>query len=127
MDMRSPLAYVRGLGPAKHGGTGHWWGQRLSALALAPLMLWFVFSVLGLVGADHATFAAWLAIPGNMLMMVLCLISLFYHIEQGMRVVAEDYIHGEGAKIAALIIVKAFAYFGGIACLLAAFRVAYGS
>lgn len=127
MDMRTPLARARGLGPAKHGGTGHWWAQRLSSLALAPLMLWFVVAVLGLVGADHAAFAAWLAVPGNMLMMALCIVALFIHINQGMQVVVEDYVHGEGGKLAALLAVKGFSAFGGAACLLALFRVAYGS
>lgn len=127
MDMRTPLAQARGLGPAKSGGTSHWWAQRLTSLALIPLMLWFVFAAIGLIGADHAAFVAWVSEPGTVLLLVLTIVSLFYHIEQGMQVVVEDYLHGEAARVATLILVKAFSYIGGIACLLAVFRVAFGS
>jgi succinate dehydrogenase / fumarate reductase, membrane anchor subunit len=127
MEMRTPLAHVRGLGPAKHGGTSHWWGQRLSSLALVPLTLWFVLAALNLIGSSHADYVAWISDPGNTLLMVLTVIALFYHIEQGMQVVVEDYINGEVGKLTILIAIKAFAYIGGIASLLAIFRVAFGS
>ncbi len=127
MDMRTPLAQARGLGPAKSGGTSHWWAQRLTSLALVPLMLWFVFAVIGQIGADHAALVAWVSQPGTVLLLVLTIISTFYHIEQGMQVVVEDYVHGEGAKVSILILVKAFSYIGGIACLLAVLSIAFGS
>jgi len=127
MEMRSSLAHARGLGPAKSGGTAHWWTQRLSAMALLPLMLWFVISVLGLVGADYAAFVDWISEPGNTLLMVLTVVCVFYHSEQGLHVVIDDYVHGEVAKLGALIAIKAFSYIGGIASLLAIFRVAFGS
>ncbi len=127
MDMRSPLAQARGLGPAKSGGTSHWWAQRLTSMAMAPLMLWFVIAVSGLVGADHAAFVTWLSEPGNTLLMALTVVTLFYHAAQGLQVVVEDYIPGEGAKLTALIAIKAFAYIGGIASLLSIFRAAFGS
>jgi len=127
MEMRSPLAHARGLGPAKSGGTAHWWSQRLSSMALLPLMLWFVISALGLIGADHGTYVHWLSDPGNTLLMVLLVVVLFYHAQQGLQVVIEDYVHGEVGKLAALIALKAFCYIGGITSLLAIFRVAFGS
>ena len=127
MEMRTQLAQARGLGPPKHGGASHWWAQRLSSMALAPLMLWFVISALGLIGADHPAFVIWLSDPGNTLLMVLMVITLFYHIEQGMQVIVEDYIQGEAGKLTVLIAIKAFAYIGGISSLLAIFRVAFGS
>lgn len=127
MEMRSPLAHARGLGPAKNGGTAHWWSQRLTSMALLPLMLWFVVSALGLVGADHAAYVAWLSDPGNTLLMVLMVVTFFYHSEQGLHVVVEDYVHGEVGKLTALMAIKAFSYIGGIASLLAIFRVSFGS
>ncbi|NQU59369.1 MAG: succinate dehydrogenase, hydrophobic membrane anchor protein [Rhodospirillales bacterium] len=127
MEMRSPLAHARGLGPAKSGGTAHWWAQRLTSMALIPLMLWFVISALGLIGADHGAYVAWISDPGNTLLLVLTVVTLFYHSEQGLHVVVEDYIHSEAGKLTALIAVKAFSYIGGIASLLAIFRVSFGS
>jgi len=127
MEMRSPLAHARGLGPAKNGGTSHWWAQQLTSMALLPLMLWFVISALGLVGADHNDYMTWVSDPGNTLLMVLTVVTVFYHSEQGLQVVVEDYVQSEVGKITALIAVKAFAYLGGIASLLAIFRVAFGS
>lgn len=127
MEMRTPLAHARGLGPAKSGGTSHWWAQRLTSMALLPLMLWFVVSVLSLVGADHGDYVLWVSDPGNTLLLVLTVVTIFYHSEQGLHVVVEDYVHSEVGKITALIAVKAFAYLGGIASLLAIFRVAFGS
>jgi len=127
MTMRSSLARVRGLGPAKEGGVHHWWAQRLSSLALAALVPWFVIGVLSIIGADHAAFRAWLAEPGNTLMMTLLSITLFYHAGQGLQVVIEDYVHGEGAKMVALIAVRAFVYLGGGACVTAVFRISFGS
>lgn len=127
MEMRSPLAHARGLGPAKSGGTAHWWSQRLTSMALLPLMLWFMMSAVNLVGADYGAYVSWMSDPGNTLLLVLMVATFFYHSEQGLRVVIEDYVHGEVGKMAALIAAKAFSYICGIASLLAIFRVAFGS
>ena len=124
-EMQTPLAPARVLGRHKQGGSSHWWAQRLSAMALAPLMLWFVFSALGLVGADHSAFVTWLSYPGNTLLMTLMVVTLFYHSQQGMKVIVEDYIHSVAIKLTALIVLKAFAYIGGVSSLLAIFRVSF--
>ena len=126
MTMRSPLGRVRGLGTAKEGGTGHWWQERLSSMALAPLSLWFVISALTLVGADHAAYSDWLGDPGNTLLMSLFVAAVFTHAGQGLQVVIEDYVHNETVKIAALIGTRAFVYLFGGAALLAVFKVAFG-
>jgi succinate dehydrogenase / fumarate reductase membrane anchor subunit len=125
MEMKTPLAQARSLSRHKHSGTSHWWAQRLSAMALAPLMLWFLFSALGLIGADHSAFVIWLSYPGNTLLMTLMVVTLFYHSQQGMKVIVEDYIHSVAIKLTALIVLKAFAYIGGVSSLLAIFRVAF--
>src|SRR5437763_3883690 len=92
--MRSPLGRAIGLGSAKEG-VEHWWRQRVSALALVPLTLWFVIAVIGLVGADRQALVAWLHNPMSAVLMVLLLIATFYHTALGLQVVIEDYIHRE--------------------------------
>ena len=76
--MRSPLGRAIGLGSAKEG-VAHWWRQRVSALALVPLTLWFVIAVIGLIGADHAAFVAWVRSPMPAVFLVLLLVATFYH------------------------------------------------
>lgn len=105
MSLRSPLGKVRGLGSAKDG-TGHWWAQRLSALALIPLTLWFCVAVVSLSGADHAAVAAWAGSPVVAGLLILLIAATFYHAYLGVQVVIEDYVHHEGLKIAGLLLVK---------------------
>ncbi|MAF48695.1 MAG: succinate dehydrogenase, hydrophobic membrane anchor protein [Rhodospirillales bacterium] len=125
MDLRSDLARARGLGSTKDG-TGHWWAQRLTAVALVPLGLWFVYAAVSLGGADLAGYKAWLNGPGNLLLMVLFVGTLFYHMQLGIQVVVEDYVHGEAAKISCLMINKLASVFLGVSSIIALFRVAFG-
>jgi succinate dehydrogenase membrane anchor subunit len=108
MNMRSPLGRVRGLGSAKDG-TGHWWAQRLTALALVPLILWFVISVIVMTGASYPAVVAWIASPVVAGLLVLLIAAVFYHAVLGLQVVIEDYIHSEMPKLALLLIIKALA------------------
>jgi succinate dehydrogenase / fumarate reductase membrane anchor subunit len=94
-------------------------------MMLAPLMLWFVFSALGLVGADHSAFVIWLSFPVNALLMALMAITLFYHSQLGMKVIVEDYIQNVALKFTTLMMLKVFAYIGVISSLLAIFLVAF--
>ena len=109
----------------KHAGSSHWWAQRLSSLVLIPLTLWFVFSVLGLIGVDHMNFLIWQSSLINSLLMALTIIVLFYHIEQGLRVVAEDYIHDKTLQFSAFLAIKFFVYISGITALLAIARIVF--
>ena len=118
MSLRTPLARVRHLGSAKDG-TGHWWAQRLTALALIPLTIWFVASLVSLAGADHAAMAAWMGNPVSAGLMILLVVATFYHSALGLQVVIEDYVHGEGAKMAALIAVKGLCVVLGLTAVLA--------
>ncbi len=102
--MRSPLARANGLGSAKEG-VGAWWAERVSAVALVPLTLWFVASIIAHTGSDHVTFTTWLRMPLVATLMILLLIALFYHMALGLQVVIEDYIHS-GAKFAIFIAVR---------------------
>lgn len=105
MHLQSPLGRVLGLGSAK-SGYGHWWGQRLSAAALVPLGLWFLFSVPGLSGADYATLAAWVGGMPHAILLVLLLATSLYHSSLGLQVVVEDYVHHGPAKVASLVLIK---------------------
>jgi succinate dehydrogenase / fumarate reductase, membrane anchor subunit len=90
--MRSPLARAMGLGSAKEG-VGHWWAERASAVALIPLTLWFVASIIAHIQSDYATFIAWLRTPIGTILMILLQVALFYHTALGLQVVVEDYVH----------------------------------
>ena len=91
-DFRTPLGRARGLGSAKHGA-GHWISERLSAIALIPLVLWAVFGVIRLAGGDYDAAVAWVGQPLNAVLIVLLIAIAFWHMHSGMRVVIEDYIH----------------------------------
>jgi succinate dehydrogenase / fumarate reductase membrane anchor subunit len=105
MSLRSPLSRARGLGAAKEG-TQHWWMQRVTAIAMAPLMLWFMFSLATLAGADYAAVASWLSRPINTALMLLLVTTLFYHSLLGTQVVVEDYVASEPRKIATLLALR---------------------
>jgi len=126
MSLRSPLGTVLGTGSAKDG-TGHWWGQRVSAVALIPLTLWFFFSLLALPVLDYGTVRAWLAAPINGFLSVLLVAVLTYHSDLGTTVVIEDYVHGNGMKLFWLLLLRfLYVLFGG-ASIFAILRVAFGS
>jgi succinate dehydrogenase / fumarate reductase membrane anchor subunit len=124
--MRSPLGRARGLGSAKEG-VEHWWRQRLSAVALVPLSLWFVASLIGLAGADYAEFVEWLSAPLSATLMVLLLVATFYHALLGVQVVIEDYVHVEWQKLAALVVLRGIVALLGALSIFAVLRIALGS
>jgi succinate dehydrogenase / fumarate reductase membrane anchor subunit len=124
MSLKSPLGQVRGLGAAK-SGTHHWWAQRVTAVALVPLTLWFVFALATHAGADHASASAWLAHPINSILALLLIAATFHHLHLGLQVVIEDYIHHEGFKIATLMVVKLLSIALGVAAAFAVLKVAF--
>ena len=125
MSLKTPLARVRGLGSAKEGAH-HWWAQRLTAIALVPLTLWFVYSVATMAGANHAAVAAWVSAPLNTVLLVVLIVATFHHLQLGVQVVLEDYVHSEAVKIGSLILVKFASIVLGVACIYAVLRVAFG-
>ena len=126
MKLRAPLAQVRGLGSAKKGAE-HWWMQRITAIGLVPLTLWFVVSMTGAATADHATAVAWLQSPINAALLVVFIIAAFHHGQLGMQVVFEDYLHVEWMKVAAILVVKLAAVVLALMSIIAVLRVALGS
>jgi succinate dehydrogenase / fumarate reductase membrane anchor subunit len=125
MALRSDLGRVRGLGSAKDG-TSHWWAQRVTAVALVPLSIWFVLSVVNLVGVDKDGFKVWLNGPGSFVLMALFLIALFYHMQLGLQVVIEDYVHNERNKVISLVLNKLLAVFLVVSSITALMRIAFG-
>jgi succinate dehydrogenase / fumarate reductase membrane anchor subunit len=126
MSLRSPVGRVLGLGSAKDG-TGHWWAQRVSAVALIPLTLWFLLSLLALPALDYATVRAWLSVPLSGLLAVLLVAVLTYHSYLGTTVVIEDYVHASGTKILSLLLLRFLYVLVGGAGIFAILHVAFGS
>lgn len=122
MSLRTPLAKVKGLGASGHG-SGHWWLQRVSALALIPLSLWFVFSVIGHIGDDQQTLVAWIAKPGVALALILYAIFMFFHAQLGLQVVIEDYVHNSAVKFGLILFIKAIMYVSAAAMIYAILRI----
>ena len=123
-QMRSPLARAMGLGSAREG-VERWWMERLSAVALIPLTLWFIASIIAHTGSDYTTFIAWLRAPLVSVLMILLLIALFQHTALGLQVVIEDYVHS-GAKFAALVTLRLGCCALAVAGIVATLRIALG-
>ena len=126
MSLRSPLAKARGLGSAK-SGTHHWIAQRLTAIALIPLSLWFVLSLVCMVDMSHKTAIEWIHSPMAAVFLLLFIIALFHHAQLGLQVVIEDYIDGKVMKISSLILLKFISFFAGLAAAIAVLKIYLGS
>ncbi len=125
MDLRTPLSRARGLGSAKDG-LHHWWAQRLTAVALIPLVAWFAVSLVMLSGADYATVRAWIGSPFVMVLLLLTIVIGLHHAQLGMQVVIEDYVHNDGAKLALIVLVRFLAVVFGLAAVVAIARIGFG-
>ena len=124
--MRSPLGRAIGLGSAKEG-VEHWWTQRITAIALVPLSLWFVASVISLVGADIETVQNWVGLPLPAILLVLLFIATFYHASLGLQVVIEDYVHPELARLGLVVVVRLLSFGFAVAGIFAVLSIALGS
>jgi len=124
--MRSPLGRAIGLGSAKEG-VEHWWMQRITAVALVPLILWFAIAVIGLVGADLETVQNWVGRPLPAILLMLLLIASFYHMFLGLQVVIEDYVHTELAKLGLVIAIRLLCFAFAVAGIFAVLSMALGT
>lgn len=121
--LNTPIKRARGLGSA-HSGTHHFWVQRVSALALIPLSIWFIGQIIGnLLDADRAGVATWLHNPLTALALAALIVALFMHARLGVQTIIEDYIHCEGKKIAALLLLNTGIFGCGAASLMAVARL----
>lgn len=126
MSLRSPLSRARGLGSAKDG-VHHWVWQRLTAVALIPLTLWFVASLAYMTSADHATMTAWIARPYVAVLLSVYLATLLHHSQLGLQVVVEDYIHTRWVNLSSLLLIKFAHVLLAAASIFAVLRIALGS
>jgi succinate dehydrogenase / fumarate reductase membrane anchor subunit len=124
MSLRSPLGKVLGTGSAKEG-VRHWWLQRLTSIALVPLTIWFVVSLLALPSFEHVTVVAWMAQSWTALLLVLFILVVTWHSQLGVRVIVEDYVHG-GAKTLTLVVITFIHALVAAAGIFAVLKVAFG-
>jgi succinate dehydrogenase / fumarate reductase, membrane anchor subunit len=126
VSLRSPLGRVLGSGSAKDG-TARWWAERLTSVALIPLTLWFLFSLLLLPSLDFAVIRAWMAVPMSGLLSVLLVAVLTYHAYLGTNVVVEDYVHAHGPKLLLMVSLRFLYVLCAGASIFAILRIAFGS
>jgi succinate dehydrogenase / fumarate reductase membrane anchor subunit len=119
-SFRSSLSRAMGLGSAKSGSH-----QRISAVALVPLTLWFAGSIIAHADRDHAGFIGWLRTPLATSCMILLLVALFHHTALGLQVVIDDYVHS-GVKFAVVIAVRLGCYGLAVIGIIATLRIAFG-
>jgi succinate dehydrogenase / fumarate reductase, membrane anchor subunit len=124
--LRDPMKAARGLGSAKHGAE-HWWMQRLTALALVPLTIWFVAGIIAHAGASREAVVAWMGNPISATLMILTIGASFHHGQAGLQVVYEDYVHHEGLKLTAIIATKFAAYAFAAVGIVAVLKLSFGA
>jgi succinate dehydrogenase / fumarate reductase membrane anchor subunit len=123
-SFRSPLARALGVGSAK-SGVQHWWAERITAVALVPLCLWFITSIVAHAGSDYVVFIAWIRTPLATSCMILLLIALFHHSALGLQVVIEDYVHSD-VRLVAIIAVRLGCYGLTVIGIIATLLIAFG-
>lgn len=125
MNYRNPLANARGLGAAGRGFS-RWWLQRLTAVALVPLTLWFVWSLAVMSGRSYEQVIHWIQTPWIAIVLLLFLGSVFYHAQAGLREIVEDYVHDELLKLMVLVLIKFICVLVGTAAIFSVLLIAIG-
>jgi succinate dehydrogenase membrane anchor subunit len=120
--MRSPLGRARGLGSAR-SGAAHWWGQRVTAIALIPLTLWFLCALVRMIGASRQDVVSWMAGPLPIVLMIALVIATFHHLQAGLQVVIEDYVEHDGLRIGSILLIKGLAVVLALACIVSVLRL----
>lgn len=123
---RTGIGRLRAQGSARSGAE-HWRRQRLTAIANLPLVIWLAVSAVSLSGAGYEEARAWLGGLFNATMMVLLVVSLFWHARLGIQVVLEDYVPAPGARLAALVGLDLLTIALAASCLVAVLKVSLGS
>ncbi len=125
MAFRSPIKNARGLG-ASHHGVGHWWMQRLTAVAMVPLMLWLTVGIASHAGGTYLQTIAWLGNPVNAVILVILFAVMFYHAALGLQVVLEDYVGHQGVRLALVVAVRFLAIILAVTAIFAVLSIAFG-
>jgi succinate dehydrogenase / fumarate reductase membrane anchor subunit len=123
MSLETPLHRVEGLGSA-HSGVSHFWRQRVTAVALIPLSIWFAYAVLSRIGAPIWEVRTFFQSPLNAVLMGLFVLVMLIHMVLGLQMVIDDYVYKNGQKIALMLLVRGAAWLIGAACLLALLKIA---
>ena len=123
-DSASPLGKVRGLGSAREGAE-HWWHERLSSVALLLLFVWLIVSLLRLPALDHRGITEWLRDPLAAVPMLLLVLATFWHLQMGVKVVIEDYVHDEGNRFVSILLLDFAAILGAAYGLFAVLKIAF--
>ena len=123
---RTPLSGVKGLG-SSGDATHTFWLQRVTALALVPLTLWFIFSIACLPEASHADIVNWVKSPFNLVMLILTIIVSFYHGQIGIQVVLEDYISEYGIRVVSILAIKLLSFFLATLGVGSVLKIAFGA
>lgn len=121
--MRSQLGRVRGTGAAK-SGVHHWWIERVTSIALVPLTLWFIFSVLRLLGAPHQAMIDWVAFPVNTVLLLALIGMTFHHMQLGAQVILEDYVDAKWLMTVLVLAIKGAALLLALAAGIAVVKMA---
>ena len=124
-DLSTPLSRVKGLGSAKEG-TGHFWHQRLTALILIPLVLWFGFSIASMP-VEHATLTGWVQQPAVAIALILLILSTFYHAQLGLQIVIEDYVSTHSTRTVSIILSNFMCLLFAIIGVVAVLKISLGS
>src|SRR5690349_8197137 len=120
--MRSPLGRARGLGSAK-AGASHWWGLRLTSLALVPLTLWFLCGMIRMLDASRADVSAWLSRPLPIVLMIALVVATFHHLQAGLQVVIEDYVDHQWLRVGSILLIKGLCVLLALACIVSVLRI----
>ena len=124
-DSVTPLGKVRGLGPAGHGGA-HWLEERFTSVALVPLSLWLLLSLMMLPALDYPTISEWLRGAWVAVPMALFVVAAFRHGVEGLKVAVDDYVHDEGSRIAVHYLLSMAGLFGTALALFGLAKIAFG-
>jgi succinate dehydrogenase / fumarate reductase membrane anchor subunit len=124
-EMETPIGRAGGLGSAREGA-GHWWHERLSSVAAFLLYFWLIVSLLRLAPLDQRTLAEWLRDPFAAVPMLLLIAVTFWHLKMGFQVIIEDYVHDEGNKFFALLLLSFFAVGAGALAAFAVLKLSLG-
>jgi succinate dehydrogenase / fumarate reductase membrane anchor subunit len=122
---RSPFDQTRGLGSAREG-VGHWWVQRVTAVALIPLTLWFAGALIAHAQGDYGGLMLWLRAPVTTVLMVLLVVALFFHMALGLQVVVEDYVRTDRIKMPTVVVIHLGCFALAVAGIIATLRIAFG-
>jgi len=125
MNFRHPIGRARGLGSAKHG-TGHFIAQRVTAVFLVPLLIWFAVAIANLADADYPTIVSWVSSPIVSVLLVSLIGIGFYHLYIGLQVIVEDYVASDLNKLVTLLILRAVCFLLGVAGIYSVLRISFG-